>query len=231
MEKLFTALTEAIEKAPAVALTAAFVWGILSILLSPCHLASVPLVVGFMGGIENLRASRGAVIASVFAAGIFITIAVVGAVTALLGGLVGDVGSAGNYVVAIILFVIGLHLLGVIPMPRSGGGRLMPKRKGLVGAFVLGLLFGVAVGPCTFAYFMPVLGFAFLSGQTNALYGTVLVAVTAIGHCSVIVAAGTAAGALQRYLNWSESSRATAIVKKVCGILVIIGGLYLLWKA
>lgn len=231
MEKLFTALTEAIEKAPAVALTAAFVWGILSILLSPCHLASVPLVVGFMGGIENLRASRGAVIASVFAAGIFITIAVVGAVTALLGGLVGDVGSAGNYVVAIILFVIGLHLLGVIPMPRSGGGRLMPKRKGLLGAFVLGLLFGVAVGPCTFAYFMPVLGFAFLSGQTNALYGTVLVAVTAIGHCSVIVAAGTAAGALQRYLNWSESSRATAIVKKVCGILVILGGLYLLWKA
>ena len=231
MEKLFTALTEAIEKAPAVALAAAFVWGILSILLSPCHLASVPLVVGFMGGIENLRASRGAVIASVFAAGIFITIGVVGAVTALLGGLVGDVGSAGNYVVAIILFVIGLHLLGVIPMPRSGGGRLMPKRKGLLGAFVLGLLFGVAVGPCTFAYFMPVLGFAFLSGQTNALYGTVLVAITAIGHCSVIVAAGTAAGALQRYLNWSESSRATAVLKKVCGILVIISGLYLLWKA
>jgi len=231
VEKLFTALTEAIEKAPALALTAAFVWGILSILLSPCHLASVPLVVGFMGGIENLRASRGAVIASVFAAGIFITIAVVGAVTALLGGLVGDVGSAGNYVVAIVLFVIGLHLLGVIPMPWSGGGRLMPKRKGLVGAFVLGLLFGVAVGPCTFAYFMPVLGFAFLSGQTNALYGTVLVAVTAIGHCSVIIAAGTAAGALQRYLNWSESSRATAVLKKVCGILVIISGLYLLWKA
>jgi cytochrome c-type biogenesis protein len=231
VEKLFTALTEAIEKAPAVALTAAFVWGILSILLSPCHLASVPLVVGFMGGIENLRASRGAVIASVFAAGIFITIAVVGAVTALLGGLVGDVGSAGNYVVAIVLFVIGLHLLGVIPMLWSGGGRLMPKRKGLVGAFVLGLLFGVAVGPCTFAYFMPVLGFAFLSGQTNVLYGILLVAVTAIGHCSVIIAAGAAAGALQRYLNWSESSRATGIVKKICGVLVILGGLYLLWKA
>lgn len=231
MEKLFTALTEAIEKSPAIALAAAFVWGILSILLSPCHLASVPLVVGFMGGIENLRASRGALIATVFAAGIFITIGVVGAITALIGGLVGDVGSAGNYVVAIILLVIGLHLLGVIPMPWSGGGRLMPKRRGLVGAFVLGLLFGVAVGPCTFAYFMPVLGFAFLSGQTNVLYGIVLVSVTAIGHCSVIVVAGTAAGALQRYLNWSESSRATAIVKKICGVLVILGGLYLLWKA
>lgn len=231
MEKLFTALTEAIEKAPAVALTAAFVWGILSILLSPCHLASVPLVVGFMGGIENLRASRGALIASVFAAGIFITIAIVGAVTALLGRLIGDVGSTGNYIVGIILFAVGLHLLGVIPMPLSGGGRMTPKRKGPIGALILGLLFGIAVGPCTFAYFMPVLGFAFLSGQTNALYGTILVAVTAIGHCSVIIAAGTAAGALQRYLNWSESSKATAVLKKVCGVLVIIAGLYLIWKA
>lgn len=231
MESLFTALTEAIEKSPAIALAAAFVWGILSILLSPCHLASVPLVVGFMGGVENLRASRGAVIASVFATGIFVTIGVVGAITALLGGLVGDVGSAGNYVVPIILLVIGLHLLGIVPMSWSGGSRLIPKRKGVLGAFVLGLLFGVALGPCTFAYFIPVLGFAFLSGQANVLYGIFLVSVTAVGHCSVIIAAGTAAGALQRYLNWSESSRATAIVRKICGVLVIMGGLYLLWKA
>jgi len=231
VEKLFTALTKAIEGAPALALAAAFVWGILSILLSPCHLSSVPLVVGFMGGVENLRASRGAVIASVFAGGIFFTIGIVGAITALLGRLIGDVGKTGNYIVAVILFVVGLHLLGIIPIPWSGGSRLMPKRKGLLGALVLGLLFGIAVGPCTFAYFMPVLGFAFLSGQTNALYGTVLVLVTAVGHCSVIVAAGTAAGSLQRYLNWSESSKGTSVLKKICGVLVIIAGLYLLWTA
>jgi len=231
VEKLFTALTEAIEQAPAVALAAAFVWGILSVLLSPCHLASIPLVVGFMTGIGNIRARRAFLISGVFAAGIFITIAVVGAVTALLGRLIGDVGSTGNYIVAVIFFVIGLHLLGIIPMPWSGAGRMTPRRKGLLGALILGLLFGIAVGPCTFAYFMPVLGFAFLSGQTNAVYGTILVLVTAVGHCSVIVAAGTAAGALQRYLNWTESSKATAVLKKICGVLVIIAGLYLIWKA
>ena len=231
MEKLFTALTQAIEKAPAIALAAAFVWGILSILLSPCHLASIPLVVGFMTGIGNIRARRAFLISSVFAVGIFITIGVVGAVTALLGRLIGDVGNTGNYIVAVIFFLIGLHLLGVIPMPWSGGGRMTPKRKGLLGALILGLLFGIAVGPCTFAYFMPVLGFAFLSGQTNAVYGTILVLVTAVGHCSVIVGAGTAAGAVQRYLNWTESSKATAVLKKICGVLVILGGLYLIWNA
>ncbi len=231
MEKLFTALTDALEKAPGVALAAAFVWGILSILLSPCHLASVPLIVGFMTGMGEIRARRALVVSGVFAIGIFITIGLVGAVTALLGRLIGDVGSVGNYIVAVIFFVIGLHLLGVIPMPFSGGGGMAPKRKGVLGALVLGLVFGVALGPCTFAYFMPVLGFAFLSGKASVPYGTSLVLLAAAGHCAVIVAAGSAAGAVQRYLKWSEASRGTAILKKACGVLVIIGGLYLIWNA
>lgn len=231
MEKLFTALTEATEKAPALALTAAFVGGILSVLLSPCHLASIPLVVGFMAGVGNIQPRGALFISSAFALGIFITIGVLGAITALLRRLIEDVGSTGNYVVAALLFVIGLHLLGVIPIPWSAAGKVAPSRKGMLGALVLGLLLGVAAGPCTFAYLIPVLGFAFLSGQTNAFYGTVLVPFMAIGHCSVIVAAGTAASALQRYMDWSESSKATLILKRICGVLVIIAGLYLIWRA
>jgi cytochrome c-type biogenesis protein len=231
VERLFTAFTKAIAGAPALALSAAFVWGILSILLSPCHLASIPLVVGYMAGVGNVRARQALMISGIFAVGIFITIGAIGAVTYLAGRLVGDIGSTGNYIVAVLFFAIGLHLLGVIPMPGSEAGRIAPKRKGLLGALILGLLFGVAVGPCTFAYFMPVLGFAFLSGQANNLYGAFLVLLTAAGHCSVIVGAGTSVSVLQRYLNWTESSKATAILKKICGVLVIIAGLYLVWKA
>ncbi len=231
MEKLFTALTKAIEGSPDVALGAAFVWGILSVLLSPCHLASIPLIVSFMTGMGKIRTRRALIISSVFAGGIFITIGVVGAITAILGGLIGDVGTAGNYVIAIIFFAIGLHLLGVIPMPWSAAGKMTPKRKGALGALILGLAFGVAVGPCTFAFFMPVLGFAFLSGQANVLYGVLLVLTTAVGHCLVIVGAGTAANAAQRYLDWTESSKGTAVLRKVCGVLVILAGLYLIWKA
>jgi len=49
MEKLFITLTHAVEGTAAIALAAAFIWGILSILLSPCHLSSIPLIVGFIG--------------------------------------------------------------------------------------------------------------------------------------------------------------------------------------
>jgi cytochrome c-type biogenesis protein len=48
-----------------------------------------------------------------------------------------------------------------------------------------------------------------------------------IGHCSVIVFAGTFTNVVQAYLNWNERSSGTVIIKKICGILVMIGGVYL----
>ena len=72
--------------------------------------------------------------------GILITIGAIGAVTAAAGRMMGDVGRYGNYFVAVILFVVGLHLLGVIPMPGSGPGQVGMKRKGLLAAFILGLV-------------------------------------------------------------------------------------------
>ena len=44
MQELFTQLTHAVEGAWFIATAAAFAWGVLSIVLSPCHLASIPLI-------------------------------------------------------------------------------------------------------------------------------------------------------------------------------------------
>ena len=117
MEQLFTSLTHAVEGAPFLALIAALIWGILSILLSPCHLASIPLIVGFIDEQGKISTGRAFLISLLFAAGILLTIAVIGAVTASAGRMMGDIGCYGNYFVAIIFFIVGLHLLGVIPMP------------------------------------------------------------------------------------------------------------------
>jgi hypothetical protein len=50
VEQLLAALSRAVGGAVWVALSAAFVWGVLSILLSPCHLTSIPLIVGLTSG-------------------------------------------------------------------------------------------------------------------------------------------------------------------------------------
>ena len=231
MQELFTQLTHAVENSWFIALAASFIWGVLSILLSPCHLASIPLIVGFIDEQGKISTKRAFWISFLFAAGILITIGFVGTVTAAAGRLMGDVGKYGNYFVAAIFFLVGLHLLDVIPMPFSGPSKVGMKRKGALAAFVLGLIFGIAIGPCTFAYMAPMLAVTFKVASTNIVYGILLFVFYGIGHCSVIVFAGTFTELVQHYMNWNEKSKGAVILKKICGILVLAGGLYLIYTA
>ena len=231
MEQLFEKLTNAVEGTAIIALAASFIWGVLSILLSPCHLASIPLIVGFIDEQGKISTKRAFWISFLFAAGILITIGLVGAVTAAAGRLMGDVGRYGNYFVAMIFFIVGLHLLDVIPIPFSGPSKVGMKRKGLLAAFLLGLIFGIAIGPCTFAYMAPMLAVTFKVASTNIVYGILLLVFYGLGHCSVIVFAGTFTELVQHYMNWNEKSKGAVILKKICGVLVLAGGLYLIYTA
>ncbi|HEX2948461.1 MAG TPA: cytochrome c biogenesis protein CcdA [Armatimonadota bacterium] len=231
MDELFIALTRAVEGTPLVALAAALLWGVLSVVLSPCHLASIPLIVGFISEQNALTTRRACWTATVFSLGILVTIAVIGIITSALGRMAGDLGGYANYIVAGIFFLVGLHLLDVIPMPFSGPGHVGMQRKGVLAAFLLGLIFGIALGPCTFAYMAPVLGVTFKVGASAPLYAAGLLLAYGIGHCGVIAAAGTSTEVVQRYLQWNETSPGMRIVKKVCGALVLAGGLYLIYTA
>jgi len=231
MENLFSSLTEAVSGSAPIAMSAAFIWGILSIILSPCHLASIPLIVAFIGKQGTSSGKRAFVIAIVFAVGILVTIAIIGGITASLGRMLGDVGRYVNYALALIFLLLGLHFLGVIPIPWSSGGPSNPRMKGILGAFLLGLIFGIGVGPCTFAYMAPMLGVTLKVASTNWFYGVALLLLYGIGHCSVIVIAGTSAQLVQRYMNWNEGSRGAVLLRQACGILVILGGAYLLYTA
>jgi SAM-dependent methyltransferase len=98
-------------------------------------------------------------------------------------------------------------------------------------AFLLGLIFGIALGPCTFAFMAPVLGVVFKAAKTAAVYAGSLLLAYGLGHCAVIVVAGTSTELVQRFLNWNEQSRGVTVVKGVCGVLVIVGGALLIYSA
>lgn len=231
IESLFTGLSRAVEGSAGIALGAAFAWGVLSILLSPCHLASIPLIVGFIDQQGRITMRRAFTISLLFAVGILITIGLVGAITAAAGRMMGDVGRWGNYAVAVIFFVVGLHLLEVIRLPMPGAAQPGMKRKGMLAALILGLVFGVALGPCTFAYMAPMLAVTFKLAATHLTYGILLLLLYGVGHCSVIVLAGTFTEVVQHYLDWNEKSRGAVVLRKVCGVLVLLGGLYLIYTA
>jgi len=231
MEQLFTTLSRAVEGSAALALGAAFVWGVLSILLSPCHLASIPLIVGFIDQQGQMTTRRAFTISLLFSVGILITIGAIGVMTAAAGRMLGDVGRWGNYGVAVIFFVVGLYLLDALRIPMPGAAQPGVKRKGMLAAFILGLVFGVALGPCTFAYMAPMLAVTFKLAATNLPYGVLLLLLYGVGHCAVIVLAGTFTEVVQHYLDWNEKSKGAVILKRICGVLVLLGGLYLIYTA
>jgi len=225
-------LSQAIGSSLGIAFLGSFLWGVLSILLSPCHLTSIPLIVCFISGQENASTRRAFILSLLFATGILLTIAAIGIATALLGRMLGDIGPYANYLLAGIFLLVGLYLLDVISLPGLGGpGQGVCQRRGAFAAFLLGLLFGIGLGPCTFAYMAPMLGIIFKLGARRFLFSLFLLLIYALGHCSIIVGAGTLTEVVERYLNWHTRSQGLTIVKKVCGVLVICGGLYLIWIA
>lgn len=230
MDDLFALLTDALSGGMAIACAASLGWGVLSILLSPCHLSSIPLVVGFLTARGERSTARGFLLSALFAAGTIIMIALIGTVTAALGQILGDIGTAGRYAVAGALVIVGLVLMDVIRPPDTGVVlRPLRIRSAGISALVLGLLFGIALGPCTFAFLAPVLGVVFELSGTDPWSGAALLGSFAAGHAGIIVVAGGIAAHVQAYLNWSNRSRVIVWIKRISGLLVILGALYSVW--
>ena len=227
MDSVFTALTDALQGTFALALLAAFGWGVMSILLSPCHLSSIPLIVGFLTARKEIQPRQAILLSLLFAVGILVTIAVIGFITAALGRLMGDIGHYGSFVVAAIFFLVGLHLMDVIRLPDLGiQVRPLHVRSPLLSAFGLGLMFGFALGPCTFAFLAPVLGVVFQVSSSNPVSAGMLLVSFGLGHCGVIVAAGGVASRVQSYLEWTNRSNVVLWIKRASGVLVVFAGIY-----
>jgi len=231
MTELFTQLTHAVEGSAGMALLAAFVWGILSILLSPCHLAAIPLIIGLMDGQKTSGRKTALAQSLLFSTGILASIAAIGLLTATAGRILGDVGQIGSWIAAFIFFAMGLQLTGVISSPWKKPKTPSSKKGGGVAALLTGLVFGIALGPCTFAFMAPVLAVTFNVSAEEPVFAGSLVLLYGIGHCAVIVLAGTSAGAIRQYLNWNENSKGAMRLRKTCGVLVLLAGLYVVYTA
>jgi len=229
IEEIFTKLTLALSGNFSLALVAALSWGVLSILLSPCHLSSIPLIIGYISSQGQIKLRRSFYLALVFAVGILMTIAFIGLITASMGRLMGDVGQWGNYLVAGIFILIGLYLMDIIRLDWKGLHIGNNIRNGLWGGFVLGLLLGIGLGPCTFAFLAPVLGIVFKTSSDNWLQAILLILAFGIGHCAVIVAAGSLTNLVQKYLNWTDDSKAIIYIKRIAGVFVIFAGFYFIY--
>ncbi len=231
MTEIFNILGNVLHGNFALALLASLSWGVISILFSPCHLSSIPLIIGYITtqerSSEKVHTKRAFVLSLTFAFGILISIALIGFVTSSMGRLMGDLGAWGNYLVAVLFIIVALYLLDVVHF--NWNSPIFSPKGGLIGALILGFVFGFGLGPCTFAYMAPVLGIVFQMSQSSLLKAMLLVIAFGAGQCSVIVAAGTATELVRKYLIWGSKTRTTDIIRKISGVLVLIGGFYFIY--
>lgn len=232
MDRLVFAVTDALSSSLVVALGAALVWGVFSVLLSPCHLGTIPLIVGMVGSNRtDGRRGGGALLAFSFAGGMLVAIAVLGVGVASAGFAVQGYAAITNYVIAAIFLAAGLHLVGLLPIPLPSLAVKAGTRKGAWAAAGLGLVFGIGLSPCTFAFLAPILGMTFGRAATSPIRGFSLLLMFGLGHCGVIGAAGSSTEFVQRYLDWNESSKTLAGLKVVCGVLVLLAAGVLVYTA
>ena len=209
----------------ALALLGSFLWGMVSVLLSPCHMASIPLIVGYVAGQEEALQARSAVkYAIVFTIGLFITIALLGVVCTLLGRMMGEVSPYWTLLVGGMLLWVALDMLGVQACSLPGGALSRLQVRGLSGAFLLGLAYGILSGSCTFGFMAPIL--AVITIQAKVTAGLLLITAFGIGHCVPIAIAGSSTALVRRILTNRTLQGGSTWFKKGAGVTVGCLGLY-----
>ncbi len=201
MTELFEILTNAVAGRFWIAVSAAGLWGILSIILSPCHLTSIPLIIGYIAKQNETSGKRSLILSLSFAGGVLLTIAVIGLVTASMGRLIGDVGAWGTWLVAGLLVMFGLYMMDLLSLNSLGQVNMKVERAGFLGAFLLGLIFGIGLGPCTFAFLAPVLATVYQIADDSMIKAIMMIGAFGVKHTAVIVVNNSMSSIIIRFMQ------------------------------
>jgi cytochrome c-type biogenesis protein len=225
LESIFLTVNEWMVSGTVIAAVGCFAWGMISVLFSPCHLASIPLIVAYVGGQEQaLNPKQAGVYSSLFTLGLFISIALIGIVCALLGRMLGDIGNYWQILVGAVLIWVALGMLGVERCSVSGSLLYRLNLRGLSGAFLLGLAYGVLSGSCTFGFIAPIL--AVITIQQQIATGIFYILLFAVGHCLPIVAAGSSTAAVRKLMENRTWQGTGNWFRRAAGIIIVLLGVY-----
>ncbi len=217
---------EIIQSNPWLAFVLVFVGGLMTA-ANPCVIASIPLVMGVIGGTKEKTGLKRALALSVtFAFGLAVMFTIMGVVAALVGTIFGNVGGYWKYIIAAVCLFMGLHMLGVfrfnIPAPKF----IKPKVGGFIAAFLLGLMLGLVSAPCAAPILVIIL--TFIASKGNIVYGVLLLLTYSIAHCALIIVAGTSVGLAKSLLENKGLRKTNFWMQKFARVLIICVALFII---
>ena len=211
----------------------AFLWGVASVILSPCGISLIPLVVGYVANTDTPSHFCAFKISCAFCLGIIINLMLIAFITSGIGALLGGYERFLTLITAAVFIIMGLHITGLLRVKFLGMSSRIKgtESQSMKGAIILGIISGLAIGPCNIAYVSPVLSLAMHEASSGIIGAVMMVLCYALGYCTVLVCAGTFAQIFSFYLHSDEDSVLTGMVKTVnvfCGLALIIGGIYMI---
>ncbi|QWV93435.1 cytochrome c biogenesis protein CcdA [Geomonas oryzisoli] len=210
---------------PLIAFGVVFLAGVLSS-ASPCVLATIPLVVGFVGGYADGDRVRAFRYSLAFVLGLSLTFTAFGAAAGLFGTMFGTLGGWWYVAAATVALAMGGQLLGLYEVTFFSGKGYRPRRGGMLGAFFLGLFFGVVSSPCATPVLVILLTVVATKG--GLLYGMALLFTYAVGHCLLMLVAGTCTGFVDSFIKAKGVVAFSTWTKRGAGALVVAVGIFLL---
>jgi len=212
---------------PLLAFGAVFLAGVISS-ASPCVLATIPLVVGFVGGYSEGNRWKAFRYSLAFIVGLSLTFTAFGAAAGLLGTMFGTLGGSWYVAAGVVALVMGGQMMGLYEIRLPIRRDFKPKRGGVVGAFLLGLFFGVVSSPCATPALVVLLTLVATKGQV--LYGVALLFTYAIGHCLLMLAAGTFTGFIEAFVKAKGVVNFSLWAKRGGGSVVVLVGAWFVWQ-
>jgi cytochrome c-type biogenesis protein len=225
LEQFFLTVNSWMNSGVVLASAGCFLWGIISVAFSPCHMASIPLIMSYVAGQDDLLKARQAVhYAVVFTVGLFITIALIGIICSILGRMLGEVGPYWTVLVGMVLMWVALDMIGLVKGFMSGSllGRI--RVRGLKGAFLLGLAYGILSGSCTFGFIAPIL--AIITIQQKIMTGIIYIVLFGVGHCIPIAVAGSSTVLVRRLLERDSFQQGGLWFRRCAGGAIACLGFY-----
>jgi cytochrome c-type biogenesis protein len=213
---------------PLLAFGAVFLAGVISS-ASPCVLATIPLVIGFVGGYADGDRRKAFRYSLAFILGLSLTFTAFGAAAGLLGTMFGTLGGWWYVAAGAVAVIMGLQMVGLYEIRLPIRRDYKPKRGGLIGSFLLGLFFGVVSSPCATPVLVVIL--TIVATKREVLYGVALLFTYAMGHTLLMLAAGTFTGFIEAFgkargiVDFSRWSR------RISGAIITMAGAWFIFQA
>ena len=197
--------------------------------VSPCSLAMLPIIIGYVGGYSEEKPFRTFLQLVFFIMGTALVFSVIGIICAATGKVFVSVG--GSYfslVIASIVMIMGLKLVGFLDFEIPVLVKEMPKGDStsiFVYPLILGGVFALAGTPCSTPILAAIMAFASLSA--SLFQAVIMLFLFSLGQGLILVLAGVLTSKLK---TWKNFYKLSDILLKVSGVLLIVTSLYIFYK-